>query len=505
MITPAWGRGDASRVWASILIWGAFLGGALFLGLVVGVGQSMIALAFGGLLFTALLIPLLIRALGAQFDFVFWILLLSVVGSSIISALTRRPMSFVSTALLLCLAPLVMRNLLQLYRPRSLLVWALGASALFYVVGVWSSLVGRSAPVAATYSAVISLKPFLLLALGVCLKWTPRTDRAFWFFTRWAWTLLLAVALLQWFAPGIYQGVFADVESVAERHPFLLGYPRATSLFAQPSILASFCSTLGLFLYIDFLMRRRIWLLLAAMAYLLIVVMSGQRQELLAVFILVPLIYAVHKWQPGFTALVVATALAAALAAVFFWWFAEASVLQELRNWGLADGIADTTSARAVLYSDAFKLANQRWPLGTGFGTFGSVGSVKFDQSLYVQLGYTAFWWFTQKSYLMDSYWSKYIAETGWLGFVLQFAVYLLAMKRVVDWTRLQRGAYFSRLALMSFAGLSYVLLISPTAFSLAEPHGGLLAMTFVGVVWRLSREQASSTGGARGRIETSR
>ncbi|MEO7854819.1 MAG: hypothetical protein ABIR94_21605, partial [Rubrivivax sp.] len=164
-----------------------------------------------------------------------------------------------------------------------------------------------------------------------------------------------------------------------------------------------------------------------------------------------------------------------------------ATIENELRNWGLADSYGGY-SARAILYGDAISLANRYWPLGSGLGTFASVGSIRFDQSLFNELGYGAFWWFTARSFLQDAFWSKYIAETGWLGFLAHVGVYLLVLRAVLGWLRSEAASadpeLFRRIVFAA-VGLVFVIITSPTANALAEVHGALFPLMYVGIAWQ--------------------
>lgn len=78
-------------------------------------------------------------------------------------------------------------------------------------------------------------------------------------------------------------------------------------------------------------------------------------------------------------------------------------------------------STRAVMTADSVKIATERFPFGTGFGTFGSSAAFKSTSKLYLELDYQnrlldiydkANW----KVNTCDIFWPTVIAQTGWIG-----------------------------------------------------------------------------------------
>lgn len=72
---------------------------------------------------------------------------------------------------------------------------------------------------------------------------------------------------------------------------------------------------------------------------------------------------------------------------------------------------------RTKLLTDAVILANEKFPFGTGFGSFGSNVALDYHSLLYETMGY-----FNQenpwavKAFLNDAFWPIPIAQTGWIG-----------------------------------------------------------------------------------------
>jgi len=86
--------------------------------------------------------------------------------------------------------------------------------------------------------------------------------------------------------------------------------------------------------------------------------------------------------------------------------------------------------ARTKLTTDGFKLANKYFPLGTGFGTFGSNIAAQHYSKIYEKLGYLNVWGMGKEGqFLSDTFWPILMAQTGWLGtIVFVFIIVVLFM-----------------------------------------------------------------------------
>jgi hypothetical protein len=462
---------------------------AFFTAALLGTGQYVLAGVISMPVMLALGLAIFVASLGWRHDGIFWTLVISLFIASLVSSFLRQRFTFVATALLLLAVPFVAAAVLKCRRESSHATALIVILVAFYAVGILSTVTGRSGLVPATYTAVLGIKQFVLVGLGAALIWSPRTERGFEGIVRWAWVPFLTLAALQWFAPSIYGAILSDPESTYDRNPFFSQFPRALGPFNHPSVMATMSGVFAVFnvAYVILDRRRFVFGFVAASAYLTVVVMTGQRQELAATLIVLPLVYALARWRPRFGTFVLVASVSLLAVGMLLYAVIPDNIERELQNWGLMSGQIDQ-SPRSVLYGDSLRLAAQYWPLGTGFGTFASVGSIRFDQSLFMELGYGAFWWFTQRSFLYDSFWSRFIAETGWFGFGLQLLFYIVTLRAIVGWLRdpivLQDPMLFRRVVLAA-SGLILVLLISPTSNALSEAHGALFPLIYIGVAWR--------------------
>ena len=461
-----------------------FIGGAL--ALMLALGQLVVTGALAGMILLPIATLCLVHFRGARNDWIFWTIFVSVFAASLVGALLKQQLTSIYTGMLLVASPVIVLSIYQHWRLSYHLPLCTALVLAFFAVGLVSSILGRSHFLAATYTIIMSLKPFILAGFGAMLLWTPRSDRIFTWLLRWMWLPLLTLTALQWFTPGVYGELF-PLGTKIEGNPFVPGFPRAFGGFPHPGVLAITAACFGLYCLTDAILSKRFILVLPVLLYSTLIIMSGQRQELAAFLLTGALLIAVIRWRPSLLQISLVAAISVILVLVLLYLFFPENLQKELQNWGLAYS-SESYSPRAIIYGDSINVANQYWPLGSGFGTFASPGSVKFDQSLFDLLGYTSFWWYTTESYLHDSYWAKYIAETGWLGFIIVGVFYLVIVKSIVGWFRtdqVRQNAQLLRYCAFALSGVVVLILNSPTATTLSDVHGGLFGAMFFGIAWQ--------------------
>lgn len=85
----------------------------------------------------------------------------------------------------------------------------------------------------------------------------------------------------------------------------------------------------------------------------------------------------------------------------------------------------DDYSPRLILLKDSISQAINHFPLGTGFGTFGSSMAAENYSILYTKLGYEQYWGMSSNDYrfLTDDFWPIIIAQFGFFGLLVFIAI----------------------------------------------------------------------------------
>lgn len=77
--------------------------------------------------------------------------------------------------------------------------------------------------------------------------------------------------------------------------------------------------------------------------------------------------------------------------------------------------VHDYAPMRLKLIQDGIKIANQHFPFGSGFATFGTTVSYEYNSPFYQSLGYYSERYIDQQV-VADAFWHGIFAESGWLG-----------------------------------------------------------------------------------------
>jgi hypothetical protein len=130
-----------------------------------------------------------------------------------------------------------------------------------------------------------------------------------------------------------------------------------------------------------------------------------------------------------------------------------------------------TESARQMLYKAGARIALDHFPIGGGFGSFGSEASISDYSPLYSQYGLSGTYGFRPSApiFLHDASWATVLGETGLaglVGFVIAVAALLVSAWKNARRSGIGRRSDVARAALLF--GLAFVgdSLTSPQLFA---------------------------------------
>lgn len=108
-------------------------------------------------------------------------------------------------------------------------------------------------------------------------------------------------------------------------------------------------------------------------------------------------------------------------------------------------------SPRRIMFNDSISLALQHFPLGTGFGTYGSASAAQNYSPLYTNLGYTTLDGMSpdNTAYLYDCFWPEIFAQFGVIGTILFAGVLILLLVYSIRSLKKNRIAGFSMLMIL--------------------------------------------------------
>ena len=141
--------------------------------------------------------------------------------------------------------------------------------------------------------------------------------------------------------------------------------------------------------------------------------------------------------------------------------------------------IKTTNSARASLTNTSFKIANDYFPVGTGFGTFGSYISGENYSPIYSIYGINNVFGLQQgkSNFISDTFWPMILGQFGYLGLICYVASIFLIYRRIQqEYDKNDKSIYITKLICLIY------LLISSTAEAafvnpIAMPLGLIMGM----------------------------
>ena len=470
---------DSGR-WTSVLLIAVALCTVSLLGLLIGAElYVLIALLGGGLL----ALPLLYAGVFGIEDRSGWLFAATVGVMLIAFAGTWHgvPVGYLMEAAIFGFMLSSVRKLWQLARDDGALRCVLALFALYLACAVASTLLGRSNRIAALWQLQYNLKVPLAFALGMLIVYNERTAATLRLVVGATWPFFLFFVLAEAAVPGIYSKIMG-ASTDYHVNPVLGLSVRLRGPFSHSGYLAMYAAVMAAAACVIWMQGRgRKWLLVTAI-YCGMLVASGQRQETLALVLVFGLLFCIGNRRRPVLLAMTAFVLLGALAFAGMW-------MEHMPFGDLAaewSGSARHLSERAILTQNGLIVADRYFPLGSGLGTYGGAGAQKFDLSLFVELGFTRYWWFRQGLFTVDTYWPSVMAESGYFGALLMLLTFV-----AIWWVLLRRSLRADgegrTVLLMALSGITLLLANSPTSAAISDPRGAMLVWLLAGCAWRWS------------------
>lgn len=414
-------------------------------------------------------------------DSFFWLMFALIFAIPSLQKVTGYSANFVLEFGLILAAPLLVKPLARLLAGSRFFKWWFAALSVFFILSLLSSLFGRSHALPAAYQFLTNLKVILVLLLGFYITWSARTEAVFWWIVRWLWLPTALLVAWQWAHPTSYFGLMPHAAASAD--PLQLFPSRAVGPFHHPTYLGLYMGIFTVFCLLNAASGagRRYYLI--GLFYFLLLLASTQRQETVAAVVVASAAVSLLNGKRFALRSAIVGLVATLAVGGAGWFFIKDNLMQEATRWGLI-GHSAIQQPRQVLYMHAVEIADQYAPLGSGLGTFAGAGAQKFDLSLYLDRGFARYSWFYEQNVLMDTYWTNFLAETGWASTLLLIFLMLLLVWFTGSHGLKKYPLEIRRLWLMAFGGMSFTFLLSLTSPSFQDPGLFLVPGIFLGVAY---------------------
>lgn len=269
---------------------------------------------------------------------------------------------------------------------------------------------------------------------------------------------LVEMANAEWFRSVFHSG------NIHEEAVYRGDLVALQSVFGHPGIYAwfmAFCFCVSISFWGE--SKRKIFLMLS-FVFLLGVVFSLRRKSLVAVFLcllfLLMFLRAKYENKIVYLFLVLAGGLAAAFLLAGKYSFL---IDQAIKQYDF--GSQAYVGPRVALTKASISIANDHFPLGSGFGTFGSWMSRVNYSDLYHLYGLSSYWGLSEDDsrFATDAYWAMIIAELGWIGLIAVIYFWgnlFVRLCRMLPVKNIQRGVVLA--ALLVFIELIIESVASP-------------------------------------------
>jgi hypothetical protein len=342
-----------------------------------------------------------------------------------------------------------------------------GAFAVVVVLAVISSLANGVSTVTWLVSLALMVKGFAFLHVVLWHDWsTDEVRRAM------AAVFAFAIPILALgFVEAVVGSPFRDFFGLVIYADVRGQLPGISSIIEIVNVFSWFMSFVALYLFVYYLAYRRLWLLLAGLAFGAAAFLSGRRRAIIGLAVglvggaVAQLRLGVARrtllriWLPiGAIALALVIAFSPGLLELGRQTFDDyGRPLPDLLDpnlptdpWDLAYYIPG--NPRVLLYVTSVEIARDHFPLGAGLGRYGSPLSRDPDNfsPLYRQYGLDHIWGLTPhySAYITDTYWPHILGEAGVFALIAYLAYIAALGWSVWQATRTLKDAFSHAFAL---------------------------------------------------------
>lgn len=471
---------------------------ALLSALLLGLGAWLpLGFVYGMALVAALIVAGLVSLSQGQLHVVLVTVLVLTIFQNPINQIAGPPIGYLME--LICFTLLIGAAFAawRRYGAHPAMRWMVGLMIAYFVLAIASTLLGRSHTVAALWQFQYNLKLPAMLLLGMAMTFTPAQHRSLKIFIWVAWLPIAAFVAIEALAPSSY---FALMKTPVEHtiNPFLGFGVRRAGPFLHSGAMAVTAAMACWIAAVHAFAKRSAWWGLPALIYLVLLVLSGQRQEALALgfcLCLLPAYVLRYQWRCAAVAMTLLVAIAVVAAVLL-----DFSAIQKLRDLAGAGTGLEQISERTVLSRTGVQIAKDYAPLGSGLGTYGGAGAQKFDQSQFVAYGFDKYWWFQRGLFLIDVYWPSVAAEAGFLAAALWGAALAVPLGLLV--LSAMRDGFDNLLAWSALGCIVVVLANSPSSAALTDPRASFWGWLLIGAAFaRAMQPHAEACAAAAQRL----
>lgn len=296
--------------------------------------------------------------------------------------------------------------------------------------------------------------------------------------------IAIVFALFNILMPNYYLQYFTFNENFVR-----FGLTSITSCFNHPSTFGWFMSLCCYFRFCDYCINKNKKTLKFMLLDIIFAVLSLRTKVILSLVIIF-LLYFVFLSNESSKKRVKGFIICSVLSLVLFFVFKP--IIVNTYNIYFNNNDASNV-ARTMLYKNSVNIGIDYFPLGAGFGKYGTYYASKNYSEYYYKYGLSSIYGMTpsDSKYSMDTYWPAIIGECGFIGFIILIIILLKTFLLLIgEYRSYKYNLYDSYILLVAIISLLQLTIESVAEASFNTNPKNILVGVIVGVSLQLINER---------------
>ncbi|MBR3897732.1 MAG: O-antigen ligase family protein [Bacilli bacterium] len=293
----------------------------------------------------------------------------------------------------------------------------------FCFLGIISCLINSNYNIKNLLMATFTANKFILLTISLMIIFVSEKIRLYFISSLkfWGWVVLL-IGIFNFVFPNIYSKIFTFATIVYRK-----GFVSVTSLFFHAGFFGWFMLLLAIIYYSEYLITKKGEDKRYTLIFLVASLFSFKTKVFIAILAIV-LFEMIFRYKIDIKKIL----LAVMISFMILFIFKE----QLLYTYDTYIAESDTVTARQSLNDNGIRIMKEYFPLGVGFGKYGSWEARVNYSEYYYKYGMTKIYGLypNMPFFATDTFWPAIIGETGFLGLIVYviyiFKLYFLLRKK---------------------------------------------------------------------------
>lgn len=373
----------------------------------------------------------------------------------------------------------------HIYKRQSLKKTEIDLPFIFFIlIGIISSIIHKVPMIIASSQFIIYIKSFLFFYIFIYLPVNTEIVKLYMRVFFWAGCILFFFGLVDLAAPVQFRE-FVGSSTVLE---IRFNMPSVKSLFIHPAKFGWFMNFLALYCFAFFLVYKRWPFLWLGLLFLAGCFLSMRVKAIVGFIMSLWLGFFISPFKKGKNAVFIVLFIMMSIMLIFLGSMLLELIETKYNIYFRAETYTD--AARNVLYFKSIDVARDAFPLGVGFGRYGSWMSYVYYSPVYYQYGLSQVWGLSKEypNFIMDTFWPMIIGEIGFFGLALFIIIFFIMVKMLYKNIRKRKNPLVQSFSLGTFMIFIESIIESIAAPVYVSPPWSFLIFGALGIAFNLRR-----------------